>query len=70
MTMPDELLPEYDLDYSMGRPNRYAGKIDKSNDRVVRALSVPVTRSSPRGDSLAHGSQPRKENNPCDSTAE
>ncbi len=26
----DDLLPEYDLDYSKGRPNRYAGKIDKS----------------------------------------
>ena len=31
----DDLLPEYDLDYSKGRPNRYAGQIDKSQVVVI-----------------------------------
>ncbi len=35
MTIPDELIPEYDLEYRKGRPNRYAGKIDKSQDVIV-----------------------------------
>jgi hypothetical protein len=35
MTIPDDLLPEYDLNYSKGRPNRYAGKIDKSQVVVI-----------------------------------
>ena len=33
--MPDELLPEYDLDYRKARPNRYAGQIDKSQVVVM-----------------------------------
>lgn len=35
MTVPDELIPQYDLDYGKGRSNRYAGKIDKSQDVMV-----------------------------------
>jgi hypothetical protein len=31
----DDLLPEYDLDYSKARPNRFAGKIDKSQVVVM-----------------------------------
>lgn len=35
MTMPDDLLPEYDLDYQKGRPNRYVGQIDWSQDVIL-----------------------------------
>ncbi|MFZ2361212.1 MAG: hypothetical protein WA040_17860 [Anaerolineae bacterium] len=35
MTVPDELLPQYDLDHRKGRPNRYAGQIDWSQDVVL-----------------------------------
>lgn len=35
MTIPDELLPEYDLDYRKGRPNRYAGQIDWNHDVIL-----------------------------------
>lgn len=35
MMIPDDLLPEYDLDYGKGRPNRYAGQIDWSQDVVL-----------------------------------
>lgn len=35
MTVPDELLPEHDLDYSKGRPNRFAGQIDWSQDVIL-----------------------------------
>jgi hypothetical protein len=31
----DDLLPEYDLDYSKGRPNRYADQIDWSQDVIL-----------------------------------
>ena len=31
----DDLLPEYDLDYSKGRPNRYAGQIDWSQGVIL-----------------------------------
>ena len=31
----DDLLPEYDPDYSKGRPNRYAGQIDWSQDVIL-----------------------------------
>ncbi len=35
MIAPDELLPEYDLEYRKGRRNRYAGKIDWSQDVIL-----------------------------------
>lgn len=31
----DELLPEYDLDYSKARPNRFAGRVDYKGQLVV-----------------------------------
>lgn len=31
----DDLLPEYNLDYCRGRPNRYAGQIDWSQDVIL-----------------------------------
>jgi len=34
-SVSDELLPEYDLDFSKARPNRFAGKIDKSQVVVL-----------------------------------
>mgnify|MGYP001229719282 CR=1 FL=1 len=35
MTVPDELLSQYDLDYSKGRPNCYVCKIDWSQDVIL-----------------------------------
>ena len=37
----DDLRPEYDLDYSKARPNRFAGQIDKS--QVVVMLDPDVS---------------------------
>ncbi len=31
----DELLPEYDFDYSKARPNRFAGQVDYKEQLVV-----------------------------------
>ncbi|MEO6725751.1 MAG: hypothetical protein ABIP14_10700 [Blastocatellia bacterium] len=38
----DEMLPEYDFDYSKAKPNRFAGRIDKSH--VVVALDPDVAK--------------------------
>lgn len=43
----DDLLPEYDLDYSKGRPNRYAGKIDKSQVVVMLEPDVAEVFTTP-----------------------
>ena len=43
----DDLLPEYDLDYSKGRPNRYAGRIDKSQVVVMLEPDVAEVFTSP-----------------------
>lgn len=37
---PDEMLPEYDFDYSQARPNRFADRI--SQDRIVVILDPDV----------------------------
>lgn len=37
----DELRPEYDFDYRQARPNRFAGKVDKS--RVVVMLDPDIS---------------------------
>jgi hypothetical protein len=39
-TMPDEMLPEYDLDYNNARPNRFAGRIQR--DQLVVVLDSDV----------------------------
>ena len=39
-TMPDEMLPEYDFDYSKARPNRFAGRIQR--DQLVVVLDSDV----------------------------
>jgi len=36
----DEMLPEYDFDYSKARPNRFADRINQ--DRVIVALDPDV----------------------------
>lgn len=38
----DDMLPEYDFDYSKAKPNRFAGRIDRSH--VVIALDPDVAR--------------------------
>ena len=43
----DDLLPEYDLDYSKGRPNRYAGKIDKSQVVVMLEPDIAEVFTTP-----------------------
>jgi hypothetical protein len=45
--MPDELLPEYDLDYRKARPNRYAGKIDKSQVVVMLEPDIAEVFTTP-----------------------
>ncbi len=40
-TESEEMLPEYDFDYSKARPNRFAGNISK--DRVVVLLDPEVS---------------------------
>jgi hypothetical protein len=47
MTIPDELHQEYDLDYSKGQPNRYAGKIDKSQVVVVLEPDIAEVFTTP-----------------------
>jgi len=37
---PDEMLPEYDFDYSQARPNRLAGRVKE--DRVIVILDPDV----------------------------
>lgn len=39
---PDDMLPEYDFDYSKAKPNRFAGRIDRSH--VVIALDPDVAK--------------------------
>ncbi len=39
-TMPDEMLPEYDFDYSKARPNRFASRIQR--DQLVVVLDSDV----------------------------
>jgi len=39
-TESDEMLPEYDFDYSQARPNRFADRINQ--DRVIVALDPDV----------------------------
>jgi len=43
----DDLLPEYDLDYSKGRPNHYAGKIDKSQVVVMLEPDIAEVFTTP-----------------------
>ena len=43
----DDLLPEYDLDYSKGRPNRYAGKIEKSQVVVMLEPDIAEVFTTP-----------------------
>lgn len=38
----DDMLPEYDFDYSKAKPNRFAGRIDRSH--VVIALDPDVAK--------------------------
>jgi hypothetical protein len=40
-TVPQDLLPEYDFDYSQARPNRFAGKLSK--ERLVVLLDPEVS---------------------------
>jgi hypothetical protein len=41
-TASQDMLPEYDFDYSKARPNRFAGKI--SEERLVVLLDPEVSR--------------------------
>ena len=47
MPVDDDLLPEYDLDYSKGGPNRYAGKIDKSQVVVLLEPDIAEVFTTP-----------------------
>ena len=47
MTIPDELLSKYDLDYSKGRSNCYAGKIDKSQVVVMLEPDIAEVFTTP-----------------------
>lgn len=47
IAVDDDLLPEYDLDYSKGRPNRYAGKIDKSQVVVMLEPDIAEVFTTP-----------------------
>ncbi len=47
MTIPDELHQEYDLDYSKGRSNRYACKIDKSQVVVMLEPDIAEVFTTP-----------------------
>jgi hypothetical protein len=47
MAADDDLLPEYDLDYSKGRSNRYAGKIDKSQVVVMLEPDIAEVFTTP-----------------------
>ena len=41
-SQPEEMEPEYDLDYTKAKPNRFAGRIAK--DRVVVLLDPEVSK--------------------------
>jgi hypothetical protein len=43
----DELRPEYDFDYLTARPNRFAGKTDKSQVVVMLAPDVSAVFTTP-----------------------
>ena len=43
----DGLLPEYDLDFSKARPNRFAGKIDKSQVVVMLEPDIAEVFTTP-----------------------
>lgn len=43
----DELLLEYDLDYSKARPNRFAGKIDKNQVVVMLEPDIAEVFTTP-----------------------
>ncbi|MCB0207261.1 MAG: hypothetical protein KDH89_20770 [Anaerolineae bacterium] len=43
----DEMLPEYDLDYSKAKPNRFAGKIDKSQVVVMLEPDIAEVFTTP-----------------------
>jgi hypothetical protein len=47
ITVDDDLLPEYDLVYSKGRPNRYAGQIDKSQVVVMLEPDIAEVFTTP-----------------------
>jgi hypothetical protein len=47
IAIDDDLLPEYDLDYSKGRPNRYAGQIDKSQVVVMLEPDIAEVFTTP-----------------------
>jgi len=49
-TAPDDMLPEYDLDYRKARPNRFAEKIYK--DRRVVILDPDISRVFTTADSV------------------
>ncbi len=42
VTATDDMLPEYDFDYSKAKPNRFAGRIERS--QVVIALDPDVAK--------------------------
>jgi hypothetical protein len=46
----DELRPEYNLDYTKARPNRFAGQVDKS--QVVVMLDCEVTNLARRANKV------------------
>lgn len=46
----DELLPEYDLDYSKSKPNRYAAKYQQMQRTVV--LDADVAENFPSAESV------------------
>ncbi|MDQ3798379.1 MAG: hypothetical protein M3384_02915 [Acidobacteriota bacterium] len=46
----DELLPEYDLDYSKAKPNRFAGKYRRMQRTVV--LDADVADEFPNSESV------------------
>ena len=46
----DELLPEYDLDYSKAKPNRFAGKYQQTQRTVV--LDSDVAEEFPSSESV------------------
>jgi hypothetical protein len=50
MDKNDELLPEYDLDYSKSKPNRFAGKYKQMQRTVV--LDSDVAENFPSAESV------------------
>jgi hypothetical protein len=47
---PDDLLPEYDLDYSKGRPNRFAASLP-TGARLI-TLDPDIAKVFPDGESV------------------